>query len=225
MTMMAGDSELVPVGTAPTLIIEPREVTAAGLESVLRRNGIAVAGIARDGSEGVVMASATKPSVVLLDVNLPDMSAVRTAKQILKQGGHIRVLALADATDEAIVGRFLLAGFHGQVRVDADGMEIAAAVRRAAVPVQTPLPPGPEEVSTDSPESSERLTSRELEVLRLLAIGLRNDQIAGKLYLSPHTVRTHVQNIRRKLGVRSRLEAVLLAIRWGLAEPGEARSA
>src|SRR5919106_159230 len=132
MSLMAGDPELVPVGTAPTLIIEPREVTAAGLESVLRRNGIAVAGIARDGSEGIGMASATKPSVVLLDVNLPDMSAVRTAKQILKQGGHIRVLALADGTDEAIVGRFLLAGVHGPGRVGAASLGSAPGWRRSS---------------------------------------------------------------------------------------------
>lgn len=210
------------LGTTPTLIVEPREVTAVGLECILQRNGIAVAGIARNGGEAISMASVTRPAVVLLGLSLPDMSPIRAGKQILRQSREVRVLALAHGSDEAAAGRVLLAGFHGQVSVDADGSEIAGTVRRAAVGEGITASA---ERSPDGWTLGAQLTDRELEVLGLLAIGLRNDQIAGRLYLSPHTVRTHVQNIRTKLRVRSRLEAVLLAIRCGLAEPGQARSA
>jgi DNA-binding NarL/FixJ family response regulator len=221
-TMSDSGRERLNSGIVPTLIVESREVIAVGLERILQLNGIAVTGIAKGGGDAIHMAAATRPSVVLLGLNLPDMSPVRAGKQILRQTGQVRVLALTHGEANAEAGRLLLAGFDGHVSVEAGGAEIARAIKRIASGDEGMARLRSEESSFNG---SDQLTKRELEVLGLLAIGLRNDQIAERLFLSPHTVRTHVQNIRMKLRVRSRLEAVLMAIRWGLAEPGEAQSA
>jgi two-component system, NarL family, response regulator LiaR len=211
-----------------TLIVEPREVAAAGLERVLQRNGIPVTGIAEDGGQALRLVRTTRSAVVLIDLDLPDMSGVQAAKCVLRQSPWVRVMAITRGKDDPAVRRALLAGFDGHVDLDAPGSEVAGSIRRGGER------PGPVLAHIASPEEplgegwlpSGHLTDREREVLRLLAVGLRNDRIAEMLFLSPHTVRTHVQNIRTKLGVRSRLEAAVFAIKNGLAEPdGEARTA
>jgi two-component system, NarL family, response regulator LiaR len=211
-----------------TLIVEPREVAAAGLERVLQRNGITVAGIAEDGGQALRLARTTQPGVVLIDLDLPDMSGVQAGKRILRQSPWVRVLAITRGKGDPAVRRALLAGFDGHVDLDAVGSEVAASIRRSDERPGPVLPhiAATEEQLEDDWVPSGHLTDREQEVLRLLAVGLRNDRIAEILFLSPHTVRTHVQNIRTKLGVRSRLEAAVFAIKHGLAEPGgEARTA
>ncbi len=211
-----------------TLIVEPREVAAAGLERVLQRNGIPISGIAEDGGQALDLVRATRPAVVLIDLDLPDMSAVQAGKRILRQSPWVRVMAITRGKDDPAVRRALLAGFDGHIDLDAPGSQVADPIRRGGEhpgPVLAHIAP-PEEPLEDGWVPSGHLTDREREVLRLLAVGLRNDRIAEMLYLSPHTVRTHVQNIRTKLGVRSRLEAAVFAIKHGLAEPGgEARTA
>jgi two-component system, NarL family, response regulator LiaR len=211
-----------------TLIVEPREVAAAGLERVLQRNGIPVTGIAEDGGQALRLVRTTRSAVVLIDLDLPDMSGVQAAKCVLRQSPWVRVMAITRGKDDPAVRRALLAGFDGHVDLDAPGSEVAGSIRRGG---ERPGPVLAHIASAAEPLGegwlpSGHLTDREREVLRLLAVGLRNDRIAEMLFLSPHTVRTHVQNIRTKLGVRSRLEAAVFAIKNGLAEPdGEARTA
>jgi NarL family two-component system response regulator LiaR len=211
-----------------TLIVEPREVAAAGLERVLQRNGIPVTGIAEDGGQALSLVRTTRPAVILIDLDLPDMSGVQAGKRILRQSPWVTVMAITRGKDDPAVRRALLAGFDGHVDLDAPGSEVAGSIRRSPErpgPVFAHIAP-PEEPQEDGWVPSGHLTDREREVLRLLAVGLRNDRIAEMLFLSPHTVRTHVQNIRTKLGVRSRLEAAVFAIKHGLAEGGgEARTA
>lgn len=210
------------------MIVEPREVAAAGLERILQRNGITVAGIAENGGQALRMVRTTRPAVVLIALDLPDMSGVQAGKRILRQSPWVRVMAITRGKGDAASKRALLAGFDGHVDVDAVGSEVADSIWRSGGrpgPALSPLAPA-EEPEEYGWVPSGHLTDREREVLRLLAVGLRNDRIAEILFLSPHTVRTHVQNIRTKLGVRSRLEAAVFAIKHGLAEPGdEARTA
>jgi NarL family two-component system response regulator LiaR len=206
-----------------TLIVEPREVAAAGLESVLQRNGITVTGIAEGGGQAIRMVRTTRPAVVLIALDLPDMSGVQAGKRILRQSPWVRVMAITRGNDDPMKRRALLAGFDGHVDLDAVGSEVAGSIRRGGERSGALTHLSSDEDAWVPPGN---LTEREREVLRLLAVGLRNNRIAELLFLSPHTVRTHVQNIRTKLGVRSRLEAAVFAIKNGLAEAGgEARTA
>jgi DNA-binding NarL/FixJ family response regulator len=213
-----------------TVILEPSDVLAAGLERVLLQNGFDVVGIARDPEAAMRLTDATSPDVVLVDVELPDMAGAQVRSDLMRTRPEMRVVGLVHAEDSGAALRARQAGFHGHISLRASGSEIARSIDRILTGqprVVAQIAPSSESARADASWLlSKQLTEREREVLRLLAVGLRNDRIAEILFLSPHTVRTHVQNIRTKIGVRSRLEAAVFAIRTGLAEPGaKARSA
>jgi DNA-binding NarL/FixJ family response regulator len=211
------------------LVVEPSDVLAAGLEQVLRGNGVDVVAIARDDEQAIRLVDSTRPAVVLIDLD-PAGAGLRLGIEIMRTDPGTKVAALAHGHEAEAVRGARQAGFHGHVSLRASGFEIARSIeriRRGQPRVLAHLGPSSEpQPAGEGWFLSSQLTDREREVLRLLAVGLSNDRIAELLFLSPHTVRTHVQNIRTKLGVRSRLEAAVFAIRSGLAElSAEARSA
>jgi DNA-binding NarL/FixJ family response regulator len=218
-----------PHAGSRAVVVEPSDVLAAGLERVLLNNGVDVVGIARDAEEAVSLTSATQPDVVLVDLEHPDTTGPRVGADVVRARPETKIAGLTQGDDAEGARRARQAGYHGHISVRASGFEIARSIDRilrGQPKVLAHIAHSADHESTD--ESwilSGHLTDREREVLRLLAVGLRNDRIAELLFLSPHTVRTHVQNIRTKLGVRSRLEAAVFAFRTGLAEPAEARSA
>jgi NarL family two-component system response regulator LiaR len=213
-----------------TLIVEPIEVLAVGLEQILVRNGVKVVGIASHGQEALRLTVTTRPAIVVVDLDLPDVSGIRAGVDIIRTRPGTKVAILSDGRDAEVAGRAREAGLHGHISLRASAFEISRSIDlmlKGEPRILAHLAASPEAADPDEPWFvAKQLTDREREVLRLLAVGLRNDRIAELLFLSPHTVRTHVQNIRTKLGVRSRLEAAVLAIRSGLADPGaEAQSA
>jgi DNA-binding NarL/FixJ family response regulator len=216
------------------LIVESRELIAAGLEHILNRNGVDVVGLAAEGREAIPVARATAPDLVLMHLDLPDMSGIQVGRRLLYMSPAIKLLLLTEVDDGDGMRRALEAGFHGCLSLTSSVSRIVRSIERVGAGEDV----WPRHLASDSDLAqvtnedeyayllSTQLTDREREVLRLLAVGMRNDRIAEVLFVSPHTVRTHVQNIRTKLRVRSRLEAAVFALRHGLAKPGlEARSA
>ncbi len=204
--LLADDHALVREGTRRLLEAEPdiRVVAEAG-----------------DGAEAVAQAEQTQPDVVIMDIALPGMSGIEATRQIKIRQPHIAVLALTAYDDEQYVLALLDAGAAGFLLKDVRGEELAAAVR-AVHRGESVLQPRIAQrallraIARRSPTPSPPpLSEREMEVLREAARGLPNKDIARRLNLSVRTIHTHLGNAFNKLGVGSRTEAVLLALRRG----------
>ena len=213
-----------------------RHSVAAGLEEA----GCAVAGTAGDGAQALRVAAATRPGVVLLDLNLPDMSGAEVTRRLLAADPAVRVLILSASGERQDVLDAMTAGATGYLVKSAQFSELLAAVRAAAAgeAVFTPGlaglvlgeyrrlaagsgadagrgaagPAGPGQASTGQP----RLTDRETEVLRLVAKGMTYPEIAALLVLSPRTVQNHVQNTLIKLQLHNKAQLVRYALEQGI---------
>lgn len=210
------------------VIVDDHPIVRAGMRAVLSAvEDISVVGEAGNGAGALALVAAQRPDVLVLDVNLPDISGLEVVRQLCAQGAATAILILTVHKDVQTVFGMLECGALGYVLKDEALETLENAVRAAARgenwlspaiasqvvrrAVNQPLEPArPPALPAD-------LTPREGEVLRLLAEGLDNTAIAQKLVLTTRTVQNHVSNIYGKLGVTSRTEAALLAIRCGLA--------
>ena len=167
------------------------------------------------------------PDVVLMDLLMPEMDGISATREIKSRWPVVEVVAMTSFVEEAKVRGALEAGAAGYLLKDADADEVAQAIR-AAVAGQMHLDPTVARLLADSVRRAERpgedLTPREREVLGLVAEGASNRQIADTLVVSERTARTHVSAILRKLGLVSRTQAALWAVREGLASPPEGSS-
>jgi DNA-binding NarL/FixJ family response regulator len=180
-----------------------------------------VVGEASNGEEAVRMARHLRPDVVVMDLVMPGMDGVAATKVIRDDLPETEVLALTSVLEDALVVGAVRAGAIGYLLKDLQGDELCRAIKAAAAG-QVQLAPQAaarlmQEIS--SPERPETLTERENEVLRLLSQGLSNKEIAQHLALGEKTIKTHVSHILAKLGVQSRTQAALAAVRLGLAPP------
>jgi DNA-binding NarL/FixJ family response regulator len=210
------------------LIADDQPLMRAGFRAVLEATGeIEVVAEAGDGSEAVRAARASKPDVVLMDVRMPNLDGIEAIKLLPQH----RVLVLTTfGLDEYIV-EALRAGASGFITKDVPAEELIRAVRvvaagdalltpavtrqlldRVARRLPAPMPHGPEVL--------QELTEREREVLELLARGMSNAEIADALVVGEATVKTHVSSVLMKLGLRDRVQAVVLAYEVGLVQPG-----
>lgn len=164
---------------------------------------VRVVGEARDGLEAVEQARAGKPNVVLMDLQMPRLDGVEAMRLIAREAPDAKIFALSAYADEAMVGEAMSSGAQGFIQKDITFDEILERILNA-VPV-----------ATDSRQRG-RLTDRELQVLRHVAGGLSNKQIAMKLGLSEKTVRNHLSRAFARLGATNRTEAVMSAMRRGL---------
>jgi DNA-binding NarL/FixJ family response regulator len=212
------------------LLADDQALVRAGFRMILKAEpGIEVAGEAGDGSEAVARAHELSPDVVLMDVRMPEMNGIEATRRIVDRQAAPRVLVLTTFDLDEYVYEALRAGASGfllkdapeeqliaGIRIVADGGSLfAPAVTRrlieqfaARAPKQTPL-------------GLDELTARELEVLRFVARGLSNREIAAALVVSEHTVKTHVAHVLRKLDLRDRVQAVVAAYESGVVRPGE----
>ena len=209
------------------VIADDQAMMRAGFRMILEAQGdIEVAAEAGDGAEAVAAAERTRPDVVLMDIRMPVMDGVEATRRL---PGHRVVILTTFNLDEYVV-EALRAGASGFLLKDAPPEELVAAVRVVAAGdallspavtrrlldrVVSRLPDRPE----PPPDALAELTERELEVLRLVARGLSNAEIAAGLVVSEATVKTHVSHVLQKLRLRDRVQAVVLAYDLGLVRP------
>ena len=211
-----------------TLITDDHKVVRRGLRGFLELDPeLEVVGEAENGEEAVAMARRLEPDVVLMDLLMPVMDGIEATREIRRQLPEVEVLALTSVLEDASVTGAIRAGAIGYLLKTTDADELREAIRAAAAG-QVRLAPEAaarlmrEVRSPESPETlMEPLTERETEVLTLLARGKANKQIARELFVAVSTVKTHVNNLYRKLNISSRTQAALYAARIGLVSTEE----
>lgn len=194
---------------------------------LLERAGLEIVAVARSGEEGLDAARRLRPQAAMVDLGLPDMSGIALGRLIRQELPDTRVVALTGRRDPEALRDAMSAGFDGYLTKDSAigrfAESVQAALRGEAA---FPQPVAEARVTHRTPEErnadllASQLTRREREVLMLLVEGMDNTQIATRLSVSANTVRTHVQSILGKLGVRSRLQAAAFAVRHGIAAAG-----
>jgi two-component system, NarL family, response regulator LiaR len=213
------------------LLVDDHSVVRKGLRTFLAYDAdLEVVGEAADGAEAVRMAQALTPDVVLMDLLMPGMDGIAATAAIRRALPETEVLALTSVLEDASVVGAVRAGAIGYLLKDTQAAALCQAIKAAAAgQVQlTPQAAARLLQAISVPERPEPLTERETEVLRLVAQGQSNKQIARSLNNSEQTIKTHVSRILAKLGVQSRTQATLYAIRTGLVSavsPGPAQNA
>jgi two-component system, NarL family, response regulator LiaR len=197
-------------------LVDDHRVVSRSLKAYLESfSDMRVVGVASSGEELLEHLEAWRPHIVLQDLLLPGgMNGIDATRRILERAPSVRVIALTASVDEARVMGALRAGASGYVRKDAEPETLVAAVR-AVARGKTYLDPSVAQQLATEP-ASESLTPRETDVLRQLALGLSNREIAAALDIGDETVKTHVGNVFAKLGVENRAQAMLQAIKRGL---------
>jgi two-component system, NarL family, response regulator LiaR len=206
------------------LITDDHGVVRQGLRMFLSLDpDIQVVGEAQDGREALAMARELKPDVVLMDLLMPVMDGLESIKAIRTELPEVEVIALTSVLEDASVTGAVRAGAIGYLLKDTDSEELSRAIKAAAAGRVHLAPEAAARLMREvrAPDSPEALTDREAEVLRLLARGKANKQIASNLYVSEKTVKAHVSSILMKLGVQSRTQAALYAVRAGLVSIDE----
>ena len=219
--------------TTRVLIADDQALVRAGLRTIVEaREDLEVVGEAADGEEAVALAGQARPDVVLMDVRMPVLDGIEATRRILggPPGHATRVLMLTTFDLDEYVYQALRAGAAGFLLKDAPPAELAHAIRTVAAGeallapsvtrrlieryLQLPVP------RPNRPEALDSLSTREREVLRLLARGLSNQEIAAQLHLSLATVKSHVARLLLKLELHDRTQAVVLAYETGFVTPG-----
>jgi DNA-binding NarL/FixJ family response regulator len=207
------------------LIADDQRAVREGLAMLVGlTDGIEVVGTAANGVEAVSLADELRPDVVLMDLRMPEMEGAEATRTIRTALPDTHVLVLTTYADDDSLFPALQAGAHGYLTKDASAEEIERAIR-AVAGGHTHLDPAIQQrlvaaaLTTAGRESPppDDLTSREVEVLKLIAAGLSNTEIAAQLVISAATVKTHVNHIFQKTGARDRAQAVRYAYRHGLA--------
>lgn len=206
------------------LIADDHSVVRQGLKMFLALDPeLEVIGEAENGAEAVRLAGELQPDVVLMDLLMPVMDGITAIENIRATLPDIEVLAVTSVLEDTAVIRAIRAGAIGYMLKDTQADELCRAIKAAAAGQVQLSPEAASRLLREvrAPESPEALTDRETDVLRLLARGLANKEIAQELSIGEKTVKTHVSHILSKLGVSSRTQAALYAARVGLVPAGE----
>lgn len=213
------------------VIADDQSMVRAGFRSLLNEEpDIEVVGEAADGEQAVAAVRRFKPDVALMDIRMPGMDGIEATRRLVEAGSGARVLILTTFDLDEYVYEGLRAGASGFLLKDASPEQLIAAIHvvaagdavlapsvtRRVVETFARLPGRPEA----EPAAIASLTAREREVLKLLAKGLSNAEIAAELIVSEATAKTHVRNLLAKLALRDRVQAVVVAYESGLVQPG-----
>jgi DNA-binding NarL/FixJ family response regulator len=215
------------------LLADDQALVRSGFRLIIEtREDLEVVGEAADGLEAIELARHSRPDVILMDVRMPNLDGVEATRRLAASGSPARVLILTTFDLDEYVYEAIRAGASGFLLKDVQPAQLVEAIRVVAageallaptvtrrlldrfadaLPSTRPKPPPPELA---------RLTDRELEILKLLAGGLSNAELAELLFLSETTVKTHISSVLRKLDLRDRVQAVVLAYEAGLVRPG-----
>jgi DNA-binding NarL/FixJ family response regulator len=212
------------------LLADDQSLVRAGFRMILRaESDIDVVGEAADGREAVAKCSTHRPDVVLMDVRMPEMNGIEATRSIAAGEGAPRVVVLTTFDRDEYVYEALRAGASAFLLKDAPEHQLLSAIRVAADGGSLFSPTitrrlieqfAASGAADEPPDELAELTARELEVLRLVARGLSNAEISSELVVSEHTTKTHVASILQKLGLRNRVQAVVLAYESGVVRPG-----
>jgi NarL family two-component system response regulator LiaR len=199
------------------MVVDDHTMVRRGLATILKIfDDLELVGEAARGQAAIQLCAQLQPDVVLMDMVMPDMDGATATRLIRKQSPLIQVIALTSFKEEILVQSALQAGAIGYLLKDVSADELVEAIRAAHAGRSTLSPEAAQALvhaASQPPAPGLDLTEREREVLALMVEGLNNTQIAGRLIVSPSTVKSHVSNILTKLGVASRTEAVTLALR------------
>ena len=201
------------------LLTDDHQVVRQGIKMVLALDpDLEVVGEASNGEEALRLARSLKPDVVLMDLVMPGMDGVEATGKIRRELPDTEVVALTSVLEDASVTGAVKAGAIGYLLKNTGGDELRRAIKAAAAGQVQLAPEAAARLMREvrTPETPEALTERETEVLKHLARGQANKQIARSLHIGEKTVKTHVRSILMKLGVRSRTQAALYAARTGL---------
>ncbi|HZQ02599.1 MAG TPA: response regulator transcription factor [Gaiellaceae bacterium] len=215
--------------TIRVLVADDQPLIRSGFRMIIdERDDLELAGEAEDGLQAVALAGELDPDVILMDVRMPKLDGVEATRRLVDAGARARVLVLTTFDLDEYVYASIRAGASGFLLKDVKPAELVDAIRVVAAG-NTLFGPAaakhlierfaePRAAAADA--ALDQLTDREREILRLLAQGLSNAEIAQQLYLSETTMKSHVSAVLRKLGVRDRLQAVVAAYESGLVRPG-----
>ena len=214
------------------VIVDDQTLVRTGFRMILEAEGdLEVVGEAADGLDALEVAARTNPDVVLMDIRMPRLDGVAATHRLVQNGGRARVIVLTTFDLDEYVMEAIRAGASGFLLKDTPPEDLVAAIRVVAAGDALLSPsvtrrlldrvaqvlPGPDR---PAPADLAGLTERELDVLRLMARGLSNAEIAEELVVGETTVKTHVSRVLMKLGLRDRVQAVVLAYETGLVQPG-----
>jgi DNA-binding NarL/FixJ family response regulator len=227
------DKEAPVTDVIRVMICDDHALFRRGLRMVLEsEEGMEVVAEAEDGAEAMRQAEELAPDVVLMDVRMPNISGIDATRQIAEAVPSAKILMLTVSDEEDDLYDAIKAGANGYLLKEISIEEVASAIR-AVITGQSLISPSmaskllnefnqlARRAEEKSSVPSPRLTERELEVLRLVATGMSNREIASQLYISENTVKNHVRNILEKLHLHTRMEAVMYAVKEKLLDPDE----
>ena len=212
------------------LIADDHQMLLDGIKALLRdAENIAVVGEASNGSDVIAFVEKQPVDVILMDINMPVMNGIETTAYIAKHFPAIRVIALTMHSERSFISRILKAGAAGYVLKNTGKQELLSAIQRVAAGetyfsnevaslMMEQYMPQSSPRRTGSEPSIHELTKREIEILRLIAQELTNNEIAERLFISTYTVETHRKNLIRKIGVKNTAGLVKFALQQGLTE-------
>ena len=208
------------------LLVDDHDIFRTGLRSLLEEQGVQVVADASRGADAIRCVRERSPDVVIMDLNMPGMTGVEATWQIKEISPLTRVLVLTISDEDADVIDAIVAGASGYLLKDASIQELIGGIRAAAIgdsvisPHIAPKVLQRVRALNPQPEIAKRihreLSEREIDVLKLIAHGHDNAQIAGELHISPKTVKNHISNILMKLGLDNRIQAAVYAVRAGI---------
>jgi DNA-binding NarL/FixJ family response regulator len=217
------------------LIVDDQPLLRNALASIIDLEpDIEVVGMAESGSKALQLVQQVLPDVILMDIRMPDGDGIWATEQLANQGlKETKVLILTTFEEDDYIFRALKAGASGFLSKASEGVEISDAIRKVAAGDNLLSPMSIRRLislvvsnipNLDSPIFRDRLdglTQREIEVLRLVGLGRNNDEIAQTLFISPHTVKTHISNLMLKLDIHDRYQLVIEAYETGVVRVGE----
>jgi two-component system, NarL family, response regulator LiaR len=198
------------------MLVDDHAVVRSGLSKFLLVNkDMELVAEASDGAEAVKLAGLRKPNVILMDLMMPGMDGITATREIHQKYPQIKIIALTSFSEQNMVQGALQAGAIGFLQKNVTAVELANAIRSAYAGRMTLSPEAAQALAQSATQShlpGNELTERERDVLRCMAEGMNNNEIAEKLVISLGTVKFHISNIFQKLGAGSRVEAVKMAI-------------
>jgi DNA-binding NarL/FixJ family response regulator len=208
------------------LLVDDHDLFRTGLKNLLVEQGLKVAGEAENGEVALRQVAELAPDVVIMDLNMPGPSGVETIRQITATAPLARVVVLTISDDDADVVNAVMAGACGYLLKDASVDQLIAGIRAAAAGESLISPQiaakmlqllRAQRSNTDAAATIRaELSDREVQVLKLIASGKENSEIARQLYISPKTVKNHISNILMKLQIENRIQAAVYAVRSGI---------